>query len=184
MARVLWRNVRATKRRNPIEELNKIALQELEDALEETKTAMVKSHELVVADWKNQPGFAARKFIRPDSLSITVFPTGENKDIWIYVDQGTKPHQIPERVPKRAKALKFQAGGEYVPKTKANPARTVSGGGKVVGGETVFAQRAAAYTHPGSEARNFTKEIAEDIEPDFKRVTENAFRQISRRIQE
>ena len=38
--------------------------------------------------------------------------------------------------------------------------------------------------HPGSEARNFSAEIAEDIEPGFKREIENAFRRAARRVQE
>lgn len=178
MARVLFRNVRAKRRRNPIEELNKVALAELGVAMDQTKTALVKSHEIVVADWDHQPGFAARKFITPELLSVTVFPTGEHKKIWIFVDRGTKPHEIR---PKRARKLKFPSG-KYVPKTLPRPARTVSGGGKTVGGDgPIFAD---VVKHPGSEGRNFTKEIAEDIEPDFKRVTENAFRRINRRIQE
>jgi hypothetical protein len=178
--KVLFRAIRAPGR---LLALNTLARQEIERVLDnEVKPALVKSHEAIVADWEHQPGFASRKYVRPDSIAVSVYPTGENADIWIWVDRGTKPHEIPERVPKAALALRFQAGGKYQPKTLAAPARTVSGGGRVTGGTTVFAQRAKAFTHPGTEAREFTKVIAEDISPEFKRVVENAFRRVAREV--
>jgi len=74
--------------------------------------------------------------------------------------------------------LRFRTG--YVAKTLARPARTVSGGGKTTGPEV----RAKLVHHPGSEAREFSKTIAKDIEPDFKRVIENTFRRVSKQVEE
>lgn len=182
--KILFRDVRADKRKAALLDLDSIVREEIEKVLDkEVKPALVGAHEAVVANWKNKPGFAARKFLTADDITINVFPTGEHKMIWIYVDQGTKPHTIPERTPKKAPVLAFMASGTYVPKTRPT-AKIVSGGGVVVGGEQVFATRAKAFTHPGSKARNFTVTIAEDAKPDFKRLIENAFRRAARRVQE
>ena len=82
------------------------------------------------------------------------------------------------------KAMVFQAGGKYTPKTLARPARTVGGGGKVTGGTKVIIQSRKAFTHPGNEPRNFTLQIAKDIKPGFKKEIENAFRRASRQVKE
>lgn len=176
--KVLFRNVRSGKRRALLTELNSIARKELEQALDqEVKPALVKSHELVVANWEHKPGFASRKYVTPQLIALGVYPTGENAKIWTFVDQGTRPHPITAR---RAPRLIFQAG-EYVPKTMARPARTVSGGGYVKNPKLVAP---VTVQHPGTEAREFTVTIAEDIKPDFKRTIENVFRRISRQLEE
>lgn len=178
--KVLFRNVRSGKRQAAIADLESIARKNLDAALELVKEALVESHRRVVADWEHQPDFAARKYVEADRLAVSVYPTGPSKSIWEYVDQGTRPHPI---TPKRARFLRFQWGGpgSYVAKTLPRPARTVSGGGRVVGGVTVYAKR---VEHPGSEGRGFTQQIAEDIEPDFLRVVENAFRATAREVSE
>jgi len=173
---LLFCNVRGSKRKAAIQELNSIARKEINKALDaQVKPALVKSHNLVVANWRNKPKFNTRKTIKPDKIFMTVFPTGENKKIWIFVDKGTKPHVIKA---KNVPTLKFRTG--YQPKTLARPARTVPGGGKSTGPFISKVQ----VNHPGSEARNFTKQIAEDIKPDFKRVIENAFKRTSKAIEE
>lgn len=173
---LLLRNIRSGKRRALITELNSIARKEIEKALDsDVKPALIKSHELVVADWKNKPKFQTRKVIRPDKITMTVFPAGDNADIYTYVDQGTKPHIIK---PVRAKLLRFKTG--YKAKTLPNPARTVAGGGVATGPEV----RAKLVHHPGSEAREFSKTIAGDIEPGFKRTIDNAFKRVSRQLEE
>jgi len=173
---LLLKNVRKGKRRAALTDLNNITRKALEKALDsEVKPALIKSHNLVVADWKNKPEFRTRKVIRPERITMTVFPIGPAAEIYGYVDQGTKPHIIK---PVRAPLLVFQTG--YKSKTLANPARTVSGGG-IATGPTV---RAKLVHHPGSEAREFSKTIAGDIEPDFKRIIENTFRTVSRQLEE
>lgn len=178
---MLLRDVRSGKRRAAITELDTIVRKEIEKVLDEKVTpAMIKSHELIVANWKNKVTFSAEKSIRPDKIRIFVFPTGPNKQIWIYVDQGTKPHPIK---PRKKPLLIFSWGGpgSYIPKTKAKPARTVAGGGKVQNAQIV---RSTGVDHPGSEAREFSRTIAEDIKPEFKKEIENAFRRTSALIQE
>lgn len=173
---MLLKSIRSNKRRALITQLNSIARKELERAMDrEVKPTLIKSHNLVVANWKNKPEFQARKFISTERIAVTVFPTGPNAEIYGYVDQGTKPHVITA---KNVPFLSFRTG--YISKTLAKPARTVSGGG-VTTGPRVYAK---LVHHPGSEAREFSKTIAEDIEPDFKQIIEKAFRNVSKQLEE
>jgi hypothetical protein len=173
---LLLRNIRSGKRKALLTELPSIAKEMLSAALDkQIKPLLVKSHNLVVANWKNKPEFQTRKYIKSDSIRMTVYPTGEAKEIYGYVDQGTKPHLI---VPVHAKLLKFKTG--YISKTLARPARTVPGGGKATGPQ-VFAK---VVHHPGSEPREFSKAIAGDIQPDFNRIIDNTFRAIARKLEE
>ena len=160
--------------------LESIVRQEIERVMDsQVKASLVKSHEAIVEDWEHKPGFAARKYIQPARIRVAVFPTGEHKKIWYYVDKGTRPHQIPAV---SGKLMVFRAGGTYVPKTMAKPARTVEGGGRVEGGVKVFTTKRKEFTHPGSEGRHFSDTIARDLKPDFQRWIENAFRRAARRV--
>jgi len=176
VAKVLLRDVRSNKRQMALLDLNSIARKQIEQQMDRrVKPTLVKSHEAIVKNWKSDIGFKARKFISGDQIAISINATGRDKEIWRHVDQGTKPHVI---LPKNVPRLRFKTG--YKPKTLAKPARTVSGGG-VATGPTVYAKK---VNHPGSEAREFTKTIAEDIKPGFKKEIDNAFRQAARLVQE
>lgn len=181
--KAFFRDIRSSKRKAAIADLKSIVHREIDKTLEEVKRALVKSHELVVADWTSDVGFAAKKMVNPSRITVYVYPTGEDKLIWIYVDQGTDPHPIPKNPLPPGKYLWFQWGGKgsYVPKTLARPARTVSGGGYVQGGHLV---RMKQVNHPGNEGRHFSEQIAKDIEPDFKRLVENAFVRTARQVSE
>lgn len=186
---LLLQSVRKGKRRAALTDLNSIARKAMEKALDsEVKPALIKSHNLVVANWKNKPEFRTRKVIRPDRITMIVFPTGPAAKIYIYVDQGTKDHFVPGSggriYPKAAAALAFRYGGKYNPKTLAKPARTVSGGGKVTGGTSVVLASVKGHMVSGIEAREFSKTIAGDIEPGFKKTIENTFRTVSRQLEE
>lgn len=173
---ILLRNIRSKKRKAAITTLDYLARKALEQALKDkVAPALIKSHNLVVADWKNKPTFETRISVRPDKISMTVFPAGPNAGIYEIVDQGSPPHIIK---PVKAKLLVFRTG--YKSKTLAKPARTVSGGGKA-SGPLVFAK---LVHHPGSEAREFSKVIAKDIQPQFKTLIDNTFRTVSKQLQE
>lgn len=177
MAKLLLRNIRSGRRKAAIADLKSIARQEMEQTLEQqVKQRLIEEHKKIVANWEHDVDFQGRKTVTNDQIKIYIFPTGANKDIWTFVDQGTRPHVIK---PKSAPRLVFQAG-TYTPKTKP-VGQVVSGGGKVQGGVTVFATQ---VNHPGTEARRFSEKIAEDIKPDFQRETENAFRRIARLVEE
>lgn len=173
---VLFRNIRSGKRKIALEDLVSTVRKEIEDTIDtKVKPALIKSHELVVAKWEHKPKFSSRKYIKPDSIAVNIFATGDNAKIWGYVNDGTKPHVIRA---KNAPLLKFRTG--YSPKTLAKPARTVPSGGTASGPWV----SKVAVNHPGNEARNFTNEIAEDIKPDFKIEIENAFRRASNAMKE
>lgn len=173
---ILLRSIRSKKRKALITDLNNIARKQIEkDLRNKVAPALVKSHNLVVADWKHKPEFQTRIAVRPDKISVTVFPAGENAGIYALVDEGTEPHEIK---PVRAPLLVFQTG--YISKTLARPARTVSGGG-ISTGPTV---RAKIVHHPGFEGREFSKTIAEDIEPRFKQIIDNSFKMVSKQLEE
>jgi hypothetical protein len=174
----LLRNVRAGKRRAALEDLQSIAFKTIVATMDKrVGPALVKSFENVVKDWEHRPDFQAKKIIKPTQISIEVIPVGPNAKIFVFVDQGTRPHMI---VPRQKRALKFQ-GGTYKPKTLPSPARTgtVSGGGRTTGGQTVFAKK---VNHPGTKARNFSVVIAGDILPDFRREIEKAFRLVALKV--
>jgi hypothetical protein len=183
--KVLFKNIRSGKRKAKLLDLNSLTRKQLERDLDnKVKPALVKSHELIVANWESDVSFASRKSITADEIAVTIYPTGPDKEIWTFVDQGTKPHQIPAHGPASAQVMKFQAGGTYHPKTLARPARTASGGGRVTGGTTVYAKRVKAFTHPGSQGRHFSEEIAEDIQPSFIKTIEGSFRVVSKEVEE
>lgn len=183
--KVLFKNIRKGNRQAKLLDLNSITRKQLERDIDtKVKPALVKSHELIVANWESDVGFASKKYITGDQIAVSVYPTGSDKEIWTFVDQGTKPHQIPAHGPVKAKAMKFQGGGKYNPKTLASPARTASGGGKVTGGVTVFTKSVKSFTHPGNKGRFFSEEIAEDIQPGFIKIIEGSFRVISKDVQE
>lgn len=164
------------KRRYIIQDLWPITSAELNTTMDnEVKPVLLKSHEVIVADWQKKPNFEARKFVTRDSLSLTVFPTGEYADIWRYVDQGTKPHPIEAQ----AGPFLIFPKGPYEPKTLAKPARTVSGGGSYA---DTSLRKIRQVMHPGVEAREFTKAIAEDIQPSYYRAIDNAFRRVARAV--
>lgn len=175
MPRIVIRNIRKGKRRLALNDLNSITRKAIEKQLDDNKKVIVVSFNNVVDDWSSDVSFAGRKFISSEFLAINVFPQGSDKEVWGYVDEGTKPHRI---VAKNAPLLKFQEG--YQPKTLAKPARTVSGGGTATG--AVVSKK--AVQHPGSEARNFTGELAEDFKIPFRKVTEKTFRRVSKMVQE
>ena len=139
------------------------------------KPALLREFKKVVTDWDHKPGFAARKYVNKGAIEVAVYPTGTNKKIWRYVSEGTPPHVIR---PKHAKTLRFQWGGpgSYKPKTTTAP--SWGGPGTVSGGKTVYRQE---VHHPGTEARNFERYIADQYLPKFRKEIENAMRRGARR---
>jgi len=140
------------------------------------KPELIAAHERIVADWRNQPEFRARKFVRRKGLTIYVYPSGEHKMIWIYVSGGTRAHTIKPRGP--GYPLRFQWGGPGSYKPKTNTRGQYKGPGKVVGGKEVHFM---SVQHPGNEPRRFEKIIARAYKPIFARDMENAFRRGIRR---
>lgn len=131
------------------------------------KPDMIAWFDKIVAKWKHQPNFKAMKKITRTDMSVYVYPTGPNAQIWRYVSQGTKgPYPIPKDGNTTAKMLRFR--GKYKART------TTSGGYKGPGRATGKWQIRKRVTHPGIKARNFEKHIARWYKPTFTRTMKNA----------
>lgn len=178
MAKAFMQPIRGKGRKALLQDIDSIAREEIKLAMDKrVKPALIKSHQIVVKDWEHQPEFKARLVFKPTEIALFVFPAGEHKMIWIYVDKGTRPHKIRA---KNAPRLAFMVGGGYVPKTMAKPARTVVGGGFVK--PPTHLVRPMEVDHPGSEGRGFTEQIAKEMQPAFKAEIDAAFKRAARRI--
>ncbi len=170
---VAYRSVRSRRKFLKMPKVKKRLAAVLDD---DVKPELIKRFKRVTSNWEHKVDFKARKQIRPNNIQVSVFPTGKNKKIWIWVSGGTRPHKIRAR---KAKRLAFVSGGpgSYKPKTK-KPCK-FGGPGVVIGGSPVFVQE---VDHPGNEGREFEKTIAADYKRPYSRTMENAFRRIIRRL--
>jgi hypothetical protein len=116
-------------------------------AVENALTALAKGAEVdfkvTTQTWKHKPVFKVES--KPGERTV-----GTDDRIYGYVDEGTAPHII---TPKRSKRLVFMAGG----RAKTRP-RSISSGAGSPGSTKAFAK---VVHHPGTEARDFSKTIAE-----------------------
>ena len=112
-------------------------------------------HDAVVRSWEHKPQFRIKKINRPHMQTVQIVPFGIYKEIWTYVDKGTKPHIIAA---KNAPFLKFRTG--YSART-APVARANVGTGTATG---QWVQKTEVQ-HPGNEARKFTETFLKDIDP-------------------
>jgi hypothetical protein len=175
MPKVAFRTVRSRQRFANYAEVKKELAKTLDRVV---KPHFIRRFDLVVMNWKHQPDFKARKFIRPDKIWLNVFPAGdkEDKDIYFFVTKGTKPHRIAAR---RAPRLAFMWGGVGSYKPKTAPRGKIGGPGIIVGGTL---HRPVAVQHPGTEARDFEGVIAEDEKRWYSRTMENAWRRAIRKL--
>lgn len=153
--------------------------QALRQVMIDTADEMKDSVERMVGDWSHKPRFRKTNTFTPAYISIVVQPTGNNAQIFSYVDQGTEgPYRIPKfpRVdPQTGKPtlLKFRTG--YSART-APVARFRIGSGSASGPFVSAAQ----VTHPGIEARKFLETLADEMKPTLDRRVDNAIRRILR----
>jgi len=124
----------------------------------------------IVANWRNKPKFtveAALNAIISGALTVRYIVKGTDlaRNIWRWLNEGTKPHKIRA---KNAPTLVFQWGGpgSYNPKTKPGGATLQYGGpGTVSGGET---HRPVEVDHPGNEAREFYVYLGGELLPTWR----------------
>jgi len=136
--------------------------------------------------WKTRVDwFASMK----EQGSATIVDITTDSDIYRYVDEGTKPHDI---APKKAKSLAFPS--IFVPKTRpgsleVGPGRDVSWEvkisrfrerrtGRFAAGKMIF--RAHVH-HPGTKARDFTGQIRKKMEPVLVKDMQKAMDEGARR---
>jgi len=147
-------------------------VKELETTIDQVvKPRLLEYPKKVVADWDHQPEFKAMKKISRDAVRVYVYPTGPNKDLWIWTSRGTRPHVIK---PKKAPVLAFPS--MYAPHTK--PQGPSYGGPGKSSGPKVFAQE---VHHPGIKPRHFEEAWHRYALGWYRRECENAMRRGARR---
>ena len=125
--------------------------------------------ELTTATWEHQVKFERLVEVGPDKVEILV---GTDDEIYKYVDEGTKPHDIPKYKPGN-RLLAFPSG--YKAKTFPGKLSSQKGGSF---GPMVFAMASIdkPIKHPGTKARNFDKNLKKLWSPKMKRRMEAAMR--------
>ena len=145
---------------------------EVEKAIDqEVKPRILGYAEKIVANWEHKPEFKARKLVSRSGIILYVYPTGPNKQYWIWTSRGTRSHKIR---PKTAKMLVFPS--VYTPKT--TPRGPSYGGPGTSSGDTVFA---AEVDHPGTKPRHFEEAWARWAKKPSQREIENAMRRGARK---
>lgn len=117
---------------------------ELLNELKKVGREVVKDFQATTATWKHKPKFEQTISLK-GGPSIQV---GTDDEIYRYVEEGTKPHDI---YPRKAKVLRFKPG--YSAKT--SPGVIGSGPGGASGKEILRPY----VRHPGTKPRNFAKAI-------------------------
>lgn len=107
-------------------------------------------YEKTTEEWDTKPDFQVKRASRTGQTIMGSVTT--DNEVFIYVDQGTRPHIITAR---RAPMLAFQTG--YKAKTVPKQFRSRAGG--------KFGPWARKYSvrHPGTEARGWTEILADEI---------------------
>ena len=119
-----------------------------------------KDFEKTTKTWDSKPTFTMKISLKAPGPTTEVTTDDE---IYKGVDEGTDPHII---VPVNATKLVFLVGG--TPKTTPNVIDSKPGS---PGDQLIFTD---IVDHPGTEARNFSKTIAEKWESPFKKEMEAA----------
>ena len=143
---------------------------ELLNAMHKFGTVVKGDFEATTSTWKHKPKFEDQVSLR-QATGPALFVFTQDK-IYGYVDKGTRPHEIWAGYytgKSDKKTLAFPS--MFTPKT--TPGSLKSGPGSS-GGETVFTPY---VQHPGTEPRGFSKGIAKQDLPKFKRAMEAAMKQ-------
>ena len=139
------------------------------NAMDKFGTVVKKDFQGTTSTWKHKPVFEVQRSLRQAAGPI-LFVFTQDK-IYGYVDKGTRPHEIWAGYytgKSEHKTLAFPSA--FTPKT--TPGSLKSGPGSS-GGDTVFTPY---VEHPGSKPRGFTKIIAKEDLPKYKRAMEAAMK--------
>lgn len=122
-----------------------------------------------VFGWSKKPDFGWTQIRSSDSMSIQMYAQGPNADIWNLVDSGSPAHDIR---PRKGGLLSFRPG--YRSATK--PGQLMSGRAYRSGKQVA----AMIVHHPGFQARDFTKLIAEAYENPYINDIQDAVNTVAR----
>ena len=121
-----------------------------------------------VYGWKNKPTFRQKLTRRSGYMSESIWSDGINWEQYARVNQGASPHTI---VPKASGyPLKFKWGGSGSYKASSTPRIIQSKKHYKTGPIRTF----MSVRHPGFEAREFDKTIADHYEPIFRKDIQDA----------
>ena len=140
----------------------------LTSAMQKFGTVVKQDFEETTKTWDHKPKFEASINLRGPGPVLFVFTQDK---IYGYVDKGTRPHDIWAGYytgKSEHKTLAFPS--MFTPKT--TPGSLTAGPGSS-GGDTVFTPY---VRHPGTKPRGFSKGIAKQDLPKYKRAMEQAMR--------
>jgi hypothetical protein len=116
-----------------------------------------------VRTWKHNVGFDRKIISQSARITLQVYPIGANAWRYNLVNFGSPEHPIS---PRRGRLLRFQ--DSYAPKTRVGII------GSFVGGKYGPYTTRSFVTHPGFEAREFDKMIAEQYIDTFAEDIQDA----------
>lgn len=142
---------------------------ELLNAMRKVGTGIKGDFEKTTATWKTPVEFE-KQISLSGGPQVEIFTTNK---IYGYVDQGTEPHPIAA---KNAPFLVFKWGGPGSYKAKTSPG-VIGSSGSSQSGTT---QRFKSVMHPGTKARNFSKEIEKKWQPRFRKEMEATMSKVAK----
>ena len=134
---------------------------------------LIKEHEKIVSNWNHKPRFEGKARLGIGVAYVKIVATGPNAKYWVWVNEGTRPHTI---APKAGPVLRFKTGS--TPKTTAGKPSSFGGPGGAKGGFV----SAKSVDHPGTKAREFTAQIAEENKRWFANTMRNEWKRIIRSL--
>lgn len=152
---------------------------EVKGELQRVGQDMARDMERDTRGWKHRPRFGSRSYVRAAQFRVTVFVHDDQAGkIYNWVDEGTRPHDIPKR--SGAKKLKFTVphAAKTVPLRGGRAAR---GGAK----RTIFWdwRRKGPIKHPGTAPREFSKIRAKEWRKKTSRRIDAAVKRGRRRAE-
>lgn len=110
--------------------------------------------EKTVRTWRNPAKFSVRRVTQGFTIST-------KSKVWMWVDEGTKPHKIPQP----ARKIVWR-GGTFTAKTTPNLISSKKGG--LTYQRFVTTPERKPLDHPGTKARNFTQIIVDKWRPRYQ----------------
>lgn len=109
-----------------------------------------------VDGWEHKPDFKGEQKVSSSSITVSVFPSGPNADLYGLVSRGSPRHVIR---PRSGGMLSFQPGYRPATQPRLLSSRAKQRSGGFVSSRAVF--------HPGFEAREFAEAIQDLYAPIF-----------------
>lgn len=143
----------------------KVYEREIKEAGKDVAETVVKQLERATNAWEHKPDFDTRMTVVAGGIAFDVFPVGPNKQIFIWVDNGTRRHWV---APVKAGALAFQ---RYRPHTR--PGGGYGGYGSSYG-PVMFSK---GHYVSGIEPREFTRLAADAAAKPLSDAVRDAIRE-------